>query len=719
MPLTKLTLRLNQTILVMLILLLSLIGLNYWKTLVRSDNDLEINLAGRQRMLSQRIHLLLLQLQSPTTPDPLTVTSLRQATAEFDQTLQSFQHSGHTPELSHTLDQVQTLWRGYLPLLKQVSTSSTADSAQHKLSALAYAQSHSDQLLQLSEQFTSQLAQKHTAEIAYLHLVSYATFALVLVLLGLTWRIKRVIHRSQNIRFDLLNEQVAFAEKNLARTSHQLTEIIDSSPDIMWVKGLDGAYQSCSLTFAKYLGKETDQIIGKTDFDLTTPEEAADFIAHDHLTVTRRAATRIEELHTPASGGAHRLFEIVKTPVFDADNQIIGVQGMGRDITERRAAEVALEAANNQRRLLELCVAQLNDVVLITQVEPFGEPKPRIVFVNDAFERMTGYSRSEALGQSPRQLLQGPKTQRDVLDRIHQGLATWQPVHAEMIYYKKNGEASWTEIDIVQVADDLGWFRISVQRDISARKKADAELLYICDRAREASSLKSEFLRTISHEMRTPMNAVIGMGQLLQDTVLTDPQRLYVDHMVSGAQDYMQVIDKVLDFSEIESGQLAIDCLPLALQPLLKDIELLMSPKARAKQLALHFTVDTALPERLLGDERRLRQCLLFLLDNAVKFTARGSVDVTVKAVYWEGEVPALRCAVTDTGIGLSDDDRGRLFRPFVQGDGSNTRRFGGIGLGLVICQQLIEMMVGRLGVDSTTGEGSTFWFELPLRDAA
>ena len=369
--------------------------------------------------------------------------------------------------------------------------------------------------------------------------------------------------------------------------------------------------------------------------------------------------------------------------------------------------------------LLARCIANLNDAVLITKVEPFGAPRPRIVFVNDAFERMTGFSRSEALGQSPRQLLQGPKTQRDVLDGMYQSLSAWQPVHAELIYYKKNGEASWTEIDIVQVADDLGWFRISVQRDISARKTADAELLYICDRALVASRLKSEFLSAISHEMRTPMNAVIGMGQLLQDTVLTDTQRLYVDHMVSGAQDYMQVIDKVLDFSKIESGQLVIDCLPLALQPLLDGVELLTLPKARAKQLVLQFTVDAALPARLLGDAHRLRQCLLFLLDNAVKFTAKGRIEVSVKVVHWEGKAPALRCAVSDTGIGLSDSDRERLFRPFVQGDGSVTRSYGGIGLGLVICQQLIELMAGRFGVDSTFGEGSTFWFELPLRATA
>ena len=715
----KLNLRFNQTMLLMLVICLTLIGLSYWRTMVRSEHDLEINLAGRQRMLSQQIHRLLLQLQSPATTDRLTLFNLRQATTQFDQTLQSFQHGGRAPELRRILDQVQTLWQGYLPLLEHVVTASLASSAQHKVAAQAYAQSHSDQLLQLSEQFTSQLGREHTSELAYVRLVNYASFALVLVLLGLSWHTKREIDRSQQIQSDFLKAQAAAKEKLLTQTRKQLNEIIDISPDIIWVKSLAGVYQSCNLAFAHYLGKEIGEIIGKTDFDLTTPKEAKDFIARDLRTVASRAATCIEELHTPASGGAPRLFEIIKTPVFGAASQITGVQGVGRDITERRAAEQALGAANAQSHLLELCIAQLHEAVVITKVEPFGEPRPRIVFVNDAFERMTGYSRSESLGQSPRRLMQGPNTQSEVLDCMNHGLAGWQPVHAELIYYKKNGDASWTEMDIVQFASDLGWFRVSVHRDISARKAADAELLYICDRAREASSLKSEFLSAISHEMHTPMNAVIGMGQLLQRSELTDTQRLYVDHIVAGAQDYMLVIDKVLDFSKLESGQLTIDCLPLELRPLLEGIESLISPKAAAKQLALHFTVDAGLPARLLGDEDRLRQCLLILLDNAVKFTPRGSIGVTVSAVFWEGQVPAMRVAVTDTGIGLSDSDRGRLFHPFVQGEGAITRRYDGIGLGLVICQQLIELMAGCFGVDSTFGDGSTFWFELPLRATA
>jgi polar amino acid transport system substrate-binding protein len=411
------------------------------------------------------------------------------------------------------------------------------------------------------------------------------------------------------------------------------------------------------------------------------------------------------------------LFEIIKSPVFDAVGELVGVMGTGRNITERRAGEVALAQALEQQRMFELCISKLNDAVIISRVQPFEDPDPRIVFVNDAFERMTGYSRSEVMNQNP-ELLQGPDTQLSEQERMRLCLSQWQPAHAELIYYKKDGQQFWSEIDTVQMAYDLGWFRIAVMRDISERKNIEAEMLHICDRALEASRLKSEFLSTISHEMRTPMNGVLGMAQVLQDTPLTDTQQKYMGHIVSAAQDYMQVIDKALDFSKLDSGQLTIESLPFALQPMLQGIDELMRTKAVAKQLALHITQDAELPSRLLGDERRLRQCLLAMLDNAVKFTSKGSVVLDIKTLHCNGGEPALRFAVTDTGIGLSESDRSRLFHPFVQGDGSKTRRYGGIGLGLVICQQLVELMHGRMGVDSTPGQGSTFWFELPLREA-
>ena len=549
----------------------------------------------------------------------------------------------------------------------------------------------------------------HTAQI----LLSMALLGLSLWLLNL----QRQWSQSSLQETDLLKEQVSAKSSRLDAVNRQITDIMEVSPDLVWVKDLNGVYQSCNLPLARYLGFEINQIIGKTDFDLVSPERAQSFREHDRQTLVTCKATIVEELHTPAMGDLPLLFEITKNPVWDAVGKLTGVQGIGRDITQRRAAQDALRAANAQLRMLDLCIAKLNDVVMIAEAEPFDLPGSRIVFVNDAFERLTGYSRAEVLGMSPR-LLQGPKTQRNQLDRIRQALAAWQSVHVELINYKKNGDEFWKEMDIVPVADGKGWFThwISVQRDITARKAAEAEMLQICDRALEASRLKSEFLSSISHEMRTPMNVVIGMATLLLGTELSPKQKMFVSHIASAGQDYMQVIDKSLDFSKLESGKLALDCLPFELRPMLLACELLITAKAQAKKIEFYSRLDANLPQQLMGDERRLQQCLLILLDNAVKFTASGSIELVVQGVAGEGSAALLRFEVQDSGIGLTDVVRERLFHPFVQGDGSLTRRYGGIGLGLIVCQQLVTLMQGRIGVDSTAGQGCRFWFELPLR---
>jgi signal transduction histidine kinase len=256
----------------------------------------------------------------------------------------------------------------------------------------------------------------------------------------------------------------------------------------------------------------------------------------------------------------------------------------------------------------------------------------------------------------------------------------------------------------------------AIMRDISAQKETEDTLKRARDAALSATEMKSQFVANVSHEIRTPMNGIMGMTQLLMTTPLNARQKDYVEAMSRSANALMGVINDLLDFSKIEAGRLTLEEIDFDLGALLRDILDLYIPRADAKQLALRLQRGESLPAWVRGDPLRIRQILLNLLDNAIKFTPRGEVRLTVEpAADMAGH---LRFSVQDTGPGMTPEVQGRIFQAFAQGDGSVTRRFGGTGLGLTICRQLAELMGGSLTLESTPGAGSTFHLALPLPKA-
>lgn len=253
--------------------------------------------------------------------------------------------------------------------------------------------------------------------------------------------------------------------------------------------------------------------------------------------------------------------------------------------------------------------------------------------------------------------------------------------------------------------------------DMTDRIKIEEELALTRDKALEASKLKSQFLANMSHEIRTPMNGIIGITDLLSDTNLDVEQKEFVNIVHDSAQSLLTIINDILDFSKMEADKMEIDCVIFQIKPFVEGIAEILLSKARSKGISLLTFIDPAIPKQLYGDSVRLRQILLNLADNAIKFTEQGSVMIHAQLVKNSADHSNIYFSVIDTGIGLTEQELERLFQPFSQADSSTTRKYGGTGLGLAISKRLVELMDGEIGVESEKNNGAVFWFNLSFKN--
>jgi PAS domain S-box-containing protein len=328
-----------------------------------------------------------------------------------------------------------------------------------------------------------------------------------------------------------------------------------------------------------------------------------------------------------------------------------------------------------------------------------------IVTLNPSAEKLYGYSEEEIKGRNVSILTPPDRIgeMKAVLERVGRG-ETVSEYETERVC--RDGRRVPLSLTIASVRDQAGNVvgASAIARDISGRKLAEQELKQAKEGAEAANRAKSEFLANMSHEIRTPMNGVIGMTGLLLDTELSEVQREYADIVRLSGENLLTIINDILDFSKIEAGKMELEIIAFDLRSAVEETVALLAERAHGKGLELASLVEYDVPVALRGDPGRIRQILGNLLSNAVKFAEEGEVILKVGLVEETEDTVVVRLGVTDTGIGMTEEQRARLFQSFTQADASTTRHYGGTGLGLAISKQLVELMGGEIGVESEPG---------------
>ena len=382
-------------------------------------------------------------------------------------------------------------------------------------------------------------------------------------------------------------------------------------------------------------------------------------------------------------------------PIYDAVGKMVRFIGACTNVTERKQAEKLLQQQSAAVRAL------MDGIAILDQ-------KGEYIYLNEAYAQTYGYDNTEELIGESWTTHYGEEVLRRFEQGIMPALERYGRWRGEAVGKRRDGSTYPQEISLARIEEGG---LVCVIRDITTRKLIETELAEARDAALESARLKSEFLANMSHEIRTPMNGIIGMTGLLLDTQMTPKQREFTEAIWSSAHTLLNIINDILDFSKIESGELKFETVDFDLMSAVENTFELFAQQAQAKGIELASLVYSDVPTQLRGDPGRLRQVLTNLVGNAVKFTERGEVVVRVTKEEATDTHVVVRCTISDTGIGISEAGQQRLFRAFTQADGSTTRKYGGTGLGLAISKQLIEYMGGEIGVESTPGKGSTFWF--------
>jgi PAS domain S-box-containing protein len=464
-------------------------------------------------------------------------------------------------------------------------------------------------------------------------------------------------------------------------------------------------------------GRALEEVIGKTHGEFFNESHAAAARDEDRRVLATGETVGVRIEHETFEDRPDAWVEVLRMPLHNEGKNVVGTWSVITDITAQVRAEQALAASREELASSE----RMHRAMFEHNPQPmwlYERQSFQIVAANDAAQVAYGYSREEFLAMTALDLLPtedrpGFISSMTVAEGEQSGLRVSVPRR----HRYKDGTIVDVEITANDVLLDGRECRVVLSQNVTERNRAAAELAAARDEAVEASNTKSAFLANISHEVRTPMNGVLGMTQLLLDSPLNADQRSLAEHLASSGELMVALINDIFDISKIEAGQLQLELNDFSLRESIAKACAVAHPQAITKGLNLIQEIDPALPALARGDGRRLYQIILNLIVNAVKFTSEGKIVVRAAVGPQHGAASAVRIEVIDTGIGIEPSLVDNMFEPFTQADASTTRKYGGTGLGLAISRELIELMGGTIGATSEPGSGSTFWVELLLNE--
>jgi PAS domain S-box-containing protein len=500
------------------------------------------------------------------------------------------------------------------------------------------------------------------------------------------------------------DENRAIWERNLLLSEEKHRLLFENSQGLMCMHDLEGNFMAINPAGAATVGYTVDELNGSSLFDLIPP--GTEHLLKAYLDEIKRTGASKGLMNVVHKNGSLRTW--MYNNIISEGEGVSGkyVTGTAVDITERVLLEKELKESN--KRFFK--VFDKNPVSMaLSNIET-----ERIEYVNETFLETFGFTREEVIGKTKVELgiTSAEEREKNIVLMKREGAVR----SVQGIVSKKNGEQLWvlTSLEVVDFNKDS--FILSSIFNIDQRKKMEEEIIQAKEKAEQAVIAKNSFLANMSHEIRTPMNAIIGYTDLLAQSNLDEEQAEHVSYVKQAGTNLLYIINDILDFSKIESGKIALESAPFNLKQMLKGIYNLLNVRATEKKLDYNFFLDASLPEYVLGDSVRLNQILVNLIGNAIKFTSKGEVTVSVKKVSEDSSSYKLKFTVLDTGMGIPASKVDLIFERFAQANTETTRKFGGTGLGLSIAKNLVELQGGEMHLKSELEKGSEFWFELSYK---